>query len=207
MNKENKISNWKKNYLNYEPRCPQLDDTKYLLENNNIMKQFLKTAGFDFSPDNYFHNKAVPESGIKNRPDHRFIKEKVIIEFDGIQHYQNIHNIKVDRLKDEIYREMGYKIIRIPFYVQPSSETLKYYFDIEKELQLQYPHGFIIYDSKPPTNFCSLGLDRFIYEFIKFPQSVKVDIVKSLRKLIDLGEEKEYVIPSQFETYYNEYLQ
>ncbi|MFN2368213.1 MAG: DUF559 domain-containing protein, partial [Desulfurivibrionaceae bacterium] len=87
--------------------------------------------------------KAVPNSGILNRPDHRFEKEKKIIEFDGIQHYQDIDVIKKDRKKDEVYGAMGYRIIRIPFFVQPSSETLKHYFNIDGELQLQYPHGFI----------------------------------------------------------------
>jgi hypothetical protein len=100
---------------------------------------------------------------------------------------------------------MGYKIIRIPFFVQPSSETLKHYFNIVGELELQYPHGFIIYDSTPPANFCSLGLDRFIDEFEQFPDTVKKDIVKSLRKLIELGEEEEYVIPRQFEDIFNQY--
>jgi hypothetical protein len=205
MTKEEKREKWKDDYRNYEPRCLEVDDTKYLLENNDIMKSFLTSAGFDFSTKNYSHNRAVPDSGIQNRPDHRFIKEKVIVEFDGIQHYQNIDNIKTDRLKDKAYSKMGYKIIRIPFFVQPSSETLKYYFGIDGELELQYPHGFIIYDSTPPTNFCSLGLDRFIDEFEQFPDSIKRDIVKSLKKLIELGEEKEYVIPRQFETIFNRY--
>jgi hypothetical protein len=205
MTKEKKTAKWKDDYRNYEPRCPEVDDTKYLLDNNDIMISFLTAAGFDFSAENYSHDRVVPGSGIIKRPDHRFKKEMIIIEFDGIQHYQNINNIKTDRIKDEVYRKMGYKIIRIPFFVQPSSETLKYYFKIDGELELQYPHGFIIYDSTPPANFCSLGLDRFIDEFEHFPDTVRKDIVKSLRKLIELGEEKEYVIPRQFESIFDNY--
>ncbi len=205
MTKEEKRAKWQDDYRNYELRCPEVDDTKYLLENNDIMKSFLTNTGFDFSSENYSHNKAVPDSEILNRPDHRFNNEMVIVEFDGFQHYQNVDNIKTDRLKDKVYSEMGYKIIRIPYFVQPSKETLKYYFDIDKNIELQYPHGFIIYDSTPPTNFCALGLDRFIDEFEQFPDSVKRDIVKSLRKLIELGEEKEYVIPRQFETIFDQY--
>jgi hypothetical protein len=192
-----KVEKWKNDYRNYDPRCPEVDDTKYLLENNEIMKNFLHSAGFDFSEGNYFHNRAVPNSGILNRPDHRFEDEKIIVEFDGIQHYQNIDIIKKDRKKDEVYKAMEYTIIRIPFFVQPSSETLMHYFNIKGELQLQYPHGFIIYDSTPPTNFCSLGLERFIEEFEKFPETIKKDIVKSFKKLIHLGEKEEYVIPKQ----------
>lgn len=200
-----KVEKWKNDYRNYDTRCPEVDDTKYLLENNEIMKSFLLAADFDFSGENYFHNKVVPNSEIQNRPDHRFEREKKIIEFDGIQHYQNVDNIKRDNKKDEVYGKMGYTIIRIPFFVQPSSETLKHYFNVEDELELQYPHGFIIYDSTPPTNFCSLGLDRFIDEFERFPDTVKNDIVKSLRKLIELGEEKKYVIPSQCEDIFNKF--
>lgn len=200
-----KVEKWKNDYRNYDKRCPEVDDTKYLLQNNDIMKSFLRTAGLDFDENNYFQNRKVPNSGIQNRPDHRFEKEKIIVEFDGIQHYQKIDEIKKDRMKDKVYGEMGYKIIRIPFFVQPSSETLKHYFNVEGTLDLQYPHGFIIYDSTPPTNFCSLGLDRFIDEFEKFPDIVKKDIVNSLKKLIELGEEKEYVIPKQFESIFNQY--
>jgi hypothetical protein len=205
MTKEEKIAKWKVDYRNYEPRCPEVDDTKYLLENNDIMISFLTAAGLDFSAENYSHNRAVPDSGIRNLPDHRFEDERKIVEFDGIRHYQNIDEIKRDRMKDKVYGQMGYTIIRIPFFVQPSKETLKHYFDVDGTLDLQYPHGFIIYDSRPPTNFCSLGLDRFIDEFIKFPENVKKDIVKSLRKLIKLGEKKEYVIPKQFESIFNQY--
>lgn len=200
-----KKAKWKKDYLNYDIRCPKVDDTKFLLENNEIMKSFLLAAGFDFSVGNYFHNKVVPYSGIKNRPDHRFEKEKKIIEFDGIQHYKNINNIKRDHKKDGVYGKMGYTIIRIPFFVQPSSETLKHYFNVDGKVELQYPHGFIIYNSTPPTHFCSLGLDRFIEEFEQFPDTIKKDIVKSLRKLIELGEKKEYVIPKHFESIFNQY--
>ena len=205
MTEKEKQAKWKEDYRNYDPRCPEVDDTKYLLEKNDIMMSFLRAANLDFSAGNYFQNKKVLDSGIGNLPDHRFEKEKIIVEFDGIQHYQKIEEIKKDRMKDMVYRQMEYKIIRIPFFVQPSSETLKHYFNIDGELELQYPHGFIIYDSTPPTNFCSLGLDRFIVEFNQFPNSVKKDIIKSLRKLIELGEEKEYVIPRQFEPTFNKY--
>lgn len=139
-----KVEKWKNDYRNYDIRCPEVDDTKYLLQNNEIMKGFLRAAGLNFDENNYYHNRKVPDSGIQNRPDHRFNKEKVIVEFDGIQHYQKIDEIKKDRMKDKVYGQMGYKIIRIPFFVQPSTETLKYYFNVDAELELQYPHGFII---------------------------------------------------------------
>ena len=78
MTKEEKKAKWKDNYRDYEPRCPEVDDTKYLLEKNSIMISFLQAAGLDFSDGNYFQNKKVPDSGIGNLPDHRFEKEKII---------------------------------------------------------------------------------------------------------------------------------
>lgn len=197
--KERLREKWKKDYQDYDSRCPVVDDTKYLLENNDIMKNFLIVAGLDFSEGNYFHNKTVPNSSIPKQADHRFEKEKIIVEFDGIQHYQKISEIKNDRFKDKVYSEMGYRIIRLTFFVQPSTETLKYYFNVDNELELKYPHGFIIYEGNPPANFCPLGIKRFLGEFEDFPKSVKNDIVKSLNKLIELGEPKEFVVSEQCE--------
>ena len=70
------------------------------------------------------HNKTVPNSGIKTRPDYRFEELKLIIEFDGNQHYQDVNVIFRDKEKDKIYTEMGYRIERIPYFIQMTEEFL-----------------------------------------------------------------------------------
>lgn len=45
------------------------------------------------------HNKTVPNSGIKTRPDYRFEELGLIIEFDGNQHYQDANVIFRDKEK------------------------------------------------------------------------------------------------------------
>ena len=53
----------------------------YLTEQNlgNIFSTLLPDTPF-------IHNKTVPNSGVKMRPDFRFETLKLIVEFDGSQH-------------------------------------------------------------------------------------------------------------------------
>ena len=46
------------------------------------------------------------------RPDYRSEKLKMIIEFDGLPHYKNPDVIINDEIKNTIYEEAGYKVIR-----------------------------------------------------------------------------------------------
>lgn len=44
-------------------------------------------------------------------PDFLFPREKLIIEIDGLQH---LRTVKHDRLRDEIFEENGFVVVRIP---------------------------------------------------------------------------------------------
>jgi hypothetical protein len=76
--------------------------------------------------------------------------------FDGDEHYRNTLKIKNDREKDEMARCGGYRVVRIPYWVQLTSETLKHYFHLEAEIIQDFPHGFI--STKVfPASFCELA--------------------------------------------------
>lgn len=157
------------------------------------------------------HNKQVPNSGLKTRPDYRIDDLMLIIEFDGNRHFQQSGTQRRDLIKDNIYMEMGYKIIRIPYFVQMDSSALEYFFgeylgDIDtSEISSYYPHGFVDMSCTYPSDFNAYG--TFVYkEYINnLPQEV-VDGIKnsyshkytndglSAFELLPFGEDgKEYV--------------
>lgn len=81
--------------------------------------------------DDWEHDKTVPNLIVNGklsriRPDYRSEKLKTIIEFDGLPHYQNPDVIKSDRKKDLIYKENGYKVVRVPYFIQLTKETVKF---------------------------------------------------------------------------------
>lgn len=123
-------------------------------------------------------NKTVPNTGIKNRPDFRIQDIKLIVEFDGYQHYTKNNIILSDYKKDIIYKINGYKIIRIPYFIQLCKETQLFLFGKFVSVEY-YPHGFIDNLCVVPADFCELGLIRFVDDLEKF-NYIKDEIIKSL---------------------------
>ena len=140
------------------------------------------------------HNKTVPGSGIKTRPDYRFDEIGLIVEFDGNHHYQDANVIFRDGEKDKAYTDMGYRVERIPYFIQMTSELLYRLFGQKIPYAQSYPHGFIDGDAVLPANFCELGIKQFIRDLNKFG-CYKNDIIASLRQKIAEKEEINLVLP------------
>ncbi|MGI5863948.1 MAG: hypothetical protein ACOX6T_18095 [Myxococcales bacterium] len=68
---------------------------------------------------------------------------KVAGEYDGDEHYRNSLKTKIDNEKDRYARNEGYHVVRIPYWVQLTTETLKYYFELDAEIVQDFRHGFI----------------------------------------------------------------
>ena len=134
----------------------------------------------------FIHDNAVPGSGISNRPDYRCEELKLIVEFDGYKHYCEIDTIFKDRLKDEAYTSMGYRIVRIPYFVQLTSDVVKHYFRVDDvDMQINFPHGFIAdKGAKLPAEYCSLGIIRFMNELRELI-FLQTDIISSLKAKLD----------------------
>jgi len=115
----------------------------YLTE--DILEQRLKETYPNYE---FIRDKIVPNSGIKNRPDFRNDELKLIYEFDGYSHYSDPKVILSDYKKYEVYKNMGYKIIRYPYFIQPEGSN--------------YKHGFIDKKAMLPAYFCELGIKRFL---------------------------------------------
>lgn len=158
------------------------------MDKNYLTEKSLGDALLRIFPKHEFvHNKQVPESGIRNRPDYRCDELKMIIEFDGHRHYTEAKVIIKDIETEEVWSKMGYHTIRIPYFIQLTRELINrvffWQFDYDDydigEWEQVYPHGFV--DSKCilPADFCSLGLKRFMSDLDSFHNESR-DIMKSL---------------------------
>lgn len=138
----------------------------------------------------FIRDKTVPNSNIRNRPDYRNDELKIIVEFDGHTHYTQSKTILADFKKDSIYSSMGYSIIRIPYFVQMSTEIISLLFQTTLEFEQSYPHGFIDKKCILPADFCSLGLIRFEKDIERF-SIIESDIKNSLKSKVKvLGDNR-----------------
>lgn len=164
---------------------------KYLTEIN--LKEILQVIKPTYE---FIHDKIVPNSKNKRmRPDFRCEELKLIIEFDGDSHYCKAERILKDKQKDDDYINLGYKIFRIPYFIQMSTKLLKIIFDEDIKFTQIYPNGFIDKKATLPADFCELGIELFIQDLEKFDYC-KDEIIESLKKKIEEKENMNFVVPS-----------
>jgi len=142
-------------------------------------------------PDrNFIHDKSVPGSKNKRRrPDYRNDDLQLIIEFDGDSHYCKAGRIINDAIKDADYNTLGYKVIRIPYFIQMNTNLLQFIFGEGTKLTYaqEYDHGFIDKRAVLPADYCELGIEMFENDLQKFSQC-KDEIIRSINlKISELG--------------------
>lgn len=170
-------------------------NTDYLTE--SLLGDFLRQR---FS-DNFENDRVLKESNIRGRYDYIFYKEKLIVEFDGYRHFNSAKQIISDKTKNRIANDLGFKLIRIPYFVQLDEEVIEYYFgDLikNKEKFNDYLHGFIDPKAMLPADFCELGQ----IEFTKFLEDTKQtkfskSIINNLKELIGKSQDERIVIYSE----------
>lgn len=135
------------------------------------------------------------------RPDARIESLGVVIEFNGPDHYRVPSVMLQDANKEVICKQLGYKVVQIPYFVQLNPETVKYYFDVEITDGCDLPSGFYSTSGKDidlnpymPACFCSMGWNRFTYELKQLPEITRYEIINSLL-VAQLYYERALVIP------------
>ena len=156
-----------------------------------------------FPNQDWISNKKIPGTPINSRPDYYNEKMKIIIEFDGDSklningHYSSAKVILNDYKKDVIYRKIGWKVIRIPYFVQMSANSIYDLFGInEIKLEQIYPHGFWDEKARLPADFNELGICRFEDDLKRLP-SIKQDIIDSLKNKIVELKNIDLVLPNK----------
>jgi hypothetical protein len=135
----------------------------YLTEDN------LSLLLINLYPNHVFiRNKQIPNFEYKWRPDFRNDELMLIIEFDGYLHYTKTDIVKKYLLKDIAYKKLGYKVIRIPYFIQLNTIFIKLLFDKDYDYNQIYPHGFIADKAILPYDFCYFGLCKYKDDLLKF---------------------------------------
>jgi len=114
----------------------------------------------------------------RSRPDYRSEKLKLIIEFDGLQHYTKPDIIEKDIKNTELYKSFGYKVVRIPYFIQLTNKAVETFFDkkLSEELFDEKISSLGIESKNTPAYLCPAGVKRMAYEFRKFPEQYKTNI-------------------------------
>ena len=112
------------------------------------------------------------------RPDYRCEELRLIVEFDGLLHYQRPETVKKDLENQAIYEKYGYKVIRIPYFIQLTQAVVKELFGVEVNEPLFSPDipSMSTQDKNTPAYCCPDGLIRMAEELKRFPQQMAVNV-------------------------------
>ena len=175
-----------------------LRETKELAEKAGIDKDTsLYRTGLDEylkiifpNVNDWIHDKcfgsAFDKSISRKRPDYRSESLKLIIEFDGLPHYQNPENIKRDFDNTKLYESFGYKVVRIPYFIQLSRDSVIKLFgvDVGFELFNENIPSLTINSQSTPAFLCIAGIERMANNFKRFPSQyiTNIEYLKGLPK-------------------------
>ena len=114
----------------------------------------------------------------KMRPDYRSETLKMIVEFDGLQHYTSPENIIKDVEHTLFYQENGYKVVRIPYFIQLTNKAVETLFEVkvaeplfDESIPSMGPKGH-----NTPAYLCFSGIKRMAQEFHRFPEQYLVNV-------------------------------
>lgn len=138
--------------------------------------------------------KQVARSNCRMKPDFQCENMKMLVEFDGFRHYTDSQNVFLDRMKNEHFERLGYKVVRIPYFVQPCASTIKILFGLDVEYSQKYPHGFHDENFMSPADFCCAGIDRFLADLERF-SGIRAEILDSLKPWVEKLDHKDLVLP------------
>lgn len=129
----------------------------------------------------WVHDRALGEVAgrkIRSRPDYRSEQLKLIVEFDGLQHYTKPDKVQNDADLTTLYQSLGYKVVRIPYFIQLSNKAVKTLFEVDfpEPLFDESIPSLGIKGLNTPAYLCPAGVKRMAQEFKRFPEQYRVNI-------------------------------
>ena len=166
--------------------------TKDILEiNNGIvvtgLNHYLPII-FNDAESDWMHDKIV-QKGHRRRPDYHNPKRKIVVEFDGLPHYQNPDIVKRDMESYQYYKDMGYSLIRIPYFMPLTASFIDYIrnsYDDSANMNYELLHSpqESMFDPKlrnTPAYMCPAGISRCRQELIKYDRlDIELKCMKSM---------------------------
>lgn len=148
------------------------------------LKKYLEVIYPDVHDWKYNEEIGKPFHGkkLRIRPDAYSEEARLVVEFDGLQHYTKPDQIRRDEKNTAIYKELGYKVVRIPYFIQLSNTAVKELFDkevFEPLFDESFP-SLGIKEKATPAYLCHAGVVRMAREFLRFPRQLEVNL-KALR--------------------------
>ena len=142
------------------------------------LEEYLAVIFPEIPADEWVHDKCVPGLKRKIRPDYRCERLKLIVEFDGLPHYKNPNTIKKDEEKDKIYKDAGYKVVRIPYFIQLTNEVIEKLFGVTVKEQMFDPTvaSLGVCGRNTPAYCCPAGIDRMARGYKEFPQQYGINL-------------------------------
>ena len=129
--------------------------------------------------DKWVHDKPIHGIGKRIRPDYRCDELNLIVEFDGLQHYQQPDKILTDWSNQKFYESIGFQVVRIPYFIQLTNDVVKTMFgrNVQEELFDAEVHSMAPEWRNTPAWCCPLGIERMAKEFHQYPQQYNVNLV------------------------------
>lgn len=142
------------------------------------MEDYLAVIFPEIGVGEWIHDKTISGIDRKIRPDYRCERLKLIIEFDGVQHYQKPDRIKADMENQKLYENNGYKVVRIPYFIQLSNSVVKSMFgrNVKEVLFDESIPSLGVESRNTPAYCCPAGLKRMAREFHNYPMQYDVNV-------------------------------
>lgn len=151
------------------------------------LEEYLSVIFPEIKVESWIYDKTVEGCKRNIRPDYRCEELKLIVEFDGTQHYQKPDRIRKDYENQEIYENLGYKVVRIPYFIQLTNEVVEQMFGRCVNIPLFDPSvpSMGIKGVNTPAYCCPAGLIRMAKEFRNYQQQYEVN----MKALVDADDD------------------
>lgn len=112
------------------------------------------------------------------RPDYRSESLKIVVEFDGLQHYQNPDIIEKDIKNTQTYKTLGYTVVRIPYFIQLTNKAVKTLFNrvVDENLFNESIPSLSAVGRNSPAYLCPAGIKRMASEFKNFKEQYQTNL-------------------------------
>ena len=126
----------------------------------------------------------IPEKQRRDfEPDYRNEELKLIVEFDGTDHYKNVKNIKRDADRNNFYKKYGYKVVRIPYFIQLTKTVIKQMFGVDMQEEMfpegvgsMGPNGDYAKEGNTPAFIPRQGIIRMARDFKDYPEQYEANM-------------------------------